>query len=230
MTTLKHSLAVLLTVSLVSSAAWAQNLPSQAEQQQQRDQRIEEVPEGNPASAITKVRAAGLMGGYPDGDFHPERTLTRAQLASILNKTFKISERKPGIHTVATKDVPGSYWAARDIDAVMSRGIMQGYREGFFYPEQRVSRAEALSIFAQAYGVQQFDDNTVLAILSNYPDAEQAPDWSRKALATSLKYGFVDVPPTGNIRPLQPMTRGDMAYALSQYLDRLHESEQKNPQ
>src|ERR1044072_10024972 len=105
---------------------------------------------------------------------------------------------------------------------------MQGYRDGFFYPAQKVSRAEALAILAQAYGVYQYDPNTVDTILSNYPDARLIPPWARKAVATSLKNGFVDVDPKAKIRPLQPMTRGDMAYALSQYLNHLRESEQPN--
>jgi len=181
-----------------------------------------------PDAAMSSVQESGLMGGYPDGKFHAERGLTRAELASILNKTFKLSQRDATVKELpAMKDVPENYWAAGDINLAVSRGIMRGYRDGFFHPEHRVSRAEALAILAQAYGVYQFDDLTVTSILSHYPDSGQIPDWARKAMATSLKYGFVDVAPSSKLRPLQPMTRGDMAYALGQYLDRLHKSEQQ---
>lgn len=172
------------------------------------------------------VQQAGLMHGYPDGKFHPERGLTRGELASILSKAFKLQQRQPVADAPVLKDVPVGYWAASDIQLAVSRGIMRGYRDGFFYPEQRISRAEALAILAQAYGVYQYDDLTVESILSHYPDSGQVPEWARKAMATSLKYGFVDVEPKQNLRPLQPMSRGDMAYALNQYLTRLHESEQ----
>ena len=123
------------------------------------------------------------------------------------------------------KDVPSTYWAAPAINTVVRLGVMKGYRDNLFYPNQQVDRAEALAIFAQAYGVQQYDDETVKVILSQYPDASALPDWSRKAMATALKNGFVDVDQSREIRPMQPMTRGDMAYALAQYLYRLNPTE-----
>jgi hypothetical protein len=193
----------------------------------ERDQRVT-APTLTQAEAIAAVKKSGLMLGDKKGNFHPEKPLSRAELASILNKTFNLDTRKV-LHskTEALRDVPADYWAAQDIETVMRLGIMKGYRDGYFYPEQRMSRAEALSIFAQAYGVQQYDDATVKIILAPYPDASQIPDWAEKAMATTLKNGFVDVPTTGKIDPLKPMTRGDMAFALGQYLNRLHQSEQR---
>ncbi|WP_373531063.1 S-layer homology domain-containing protein [Vampirovibrio sp.] len=197
--------------------------------QTERDQRVT-PPTTTQAEAIEAVKKAGLMQGDKKGNFHPEKALSRAELAAILSKTFKLETRKamnPEVEPL--KDVSADYWAAKDIDTVMRLGIMKGYRDGYFYPEQRVSRSEALSIFAQAYGVQQYDDATVKTILAPYPDAAQIPDWAEKAMATTLKSGFVDVSATGKIHPLKPMTRGDMAFALGQYLNRLHQSEQGIP-
>lgn len=228
--------ALTLVLALQAGMLQAQaqgNMPTEAQMQQQRDRRVEAYGEGDAQTAVQRVQESGLMNGFPDGTFHPERQLTRAELASILAKTFKLEARQPTRAQSQTaqetmlKDVPAGYWAVEAINEVVSRGIMRGYREGFFYPEQRVSRAEALAIFGQAYGVQQYDDNTVNSILSTYPDAHQIPDWARKAMATSLKNGFVEVESSSRIRPQQMMTRGDMAYALSQYIDRLHQSEQR---
>jgi hypothetical protein len=97
---------------------------------------------------------------------------------------------------------------------------MSGYRAGRFYPEQRITRAEAFSIFAQAYGVFQFSDPTVANVLSRYKDAEKIPSWARKPMATALHEGFVNTKPGDRIDPLSPMTRGDIAYALNIYLNR----------
>jgi ribosomal protein L27 len=127
---------------------------------------------------------------------------------------------------VATKenikvaDVPSSHWAYNDIQVVLKTDIMKGYRGNLFFPNQRVTRAEALAIFAQAYGVFQFPDATVNQILSSYPDSESIPAWARKAIATVASEGFLNTDEQGNISPLQPMTRGDVAYVLSQYLER----------
>jgi hypothetical protein len=99
---------------------------------------------------------------------------------------------------------------------------MTGYRQGRFFPNQRVTRAEAFSIFAQAYGVFQLPEETINDILSNYPDASEIPSWARKSMATALYGGFVNIDTNNRIHPLQPMTRADMAYVLSIYLNQQH--------
>jgi|GEM_PF-1085963 len=223
-------LAVMASITILTDACAQENgAKSEAELQQAREQAVT-APAGSQEEALVKVQASGLMGKGPDGKFHAERPLSRAELASVLVKAFKLERRQasaPDKGELALRDVPAGYWAANDIDTVVDRGIMAGYRDHYFYPSHSVSRAEALAIFAQAYGVQQYDGSTVNAVLSQYPDAAQVPDWARKSVATSLKNGFVDVMPSHNLRPLQPMTRGTMAYILAQYLNRLDQSEQR---
>ncbi|MES1022120.1 S-layer homology domain-containing protein [Gloeocapsa sp. BRSZ] len=169
---------------------------------------------------IQQVVAAGLMNNYADGQFHPERFISRAELASILVNAFALDTRAAATqeNLVEVQDVPASHWAFNDIQTVLKTGIMRGYRGNMFFPNQRVNRAEAFAIFAQAYGVYQFPDDTVAEILTPYPDAASVPTWARRSIATALNEGFVNIDAQGNIRPLQPVTRGDMAYALSRYL------------
>lgn len=172
-----------------------------------------------PLDPIDRVVDSGLMSPDANGNFRSEAFLSRAELASILVKTFQLEQRTAGAASTAQlQDVPRSHWAYNDIQTVLRNGIMTGYREGRFFPEQRVTRAEALSIFAQAYGVFQFPDQTVNDILARYPDSSQVPTWARKSMATALYEGFVNVDNSNQILPLQPMTREDMAYALSIYL------------
>lgn len=182
--------------------------------------------ESAPLDPIEQVVAAQLMSPYPDGNFRPERILNRAELASILVKTFKLDRRQSKQQaTISLQDVPPSHWAYNDIQLVLKNNIMTGYRPGQFFPNQRVTRAEAFSILAQAYGVFQFPEDTVAELLSKYADSDKIPTWARKSIATALYEGFVNVEPTKNqINPLEPMTRGDMAYALSKYLERLEDT------
>lgn len=67
-------------------------------------------------SAVKAAQGAGLIQGYPDGTFRPDRELTRAEAVVILNRAI---DRKPsaGDFQSPWKDVPNGYWAARDIAA-----------------------------------------------------------------------------------------------------------------
>lgn len=192
--------AVSLTLMLFGVAAVAQ-VPS---------------PLQNP---VDRVVDAGLMSRYPDGDFRPEQIMSRAELAGILVRAFRLDRRtSTQANAVSLQDVPPDHWAYTDIQTVVRTGVMTGYGEGQFYPNQLVTRAEAFSIFAQAYGVSQFSDEAIQEILVAYPDSGEIPVWARRSLATALYSGFVNTTTGGEIFPNRPMTRADMAYALSEFL------------
>lgn len=158
-----------------------------------------------------------LSPGEQDGD-EQEAILNRAELAQILVQSFHLDRRQPQDQSaVYLEDVPPSHWAYQDIQLVLQSGIMTGYREGRFFPEQRLTRVEAFSIFAQAHGIYQFSDQTVAGILAKYPDSAQIPSWARKPMATALQEGFINTRYDNQIDPLSPMTRADLAYALNQY-------------
>lgn len=175
--------------------------------------------EQSPPDPVEQVVEAGLMTRFSDGKFRGEEAISRAELARILVKTFHLT-RRPGdqMRVVPMDDVPPSHWAYRDIQLVLRNRIMTGYSEGRFYPDQRVTRAEAFAIFAQAYGVFQFPEQTVEEVLAPYPDSRQIPDWARKSMATALYEGFINIKGQNHIEPLSPMTREDMAYAINSYL------------
>ncbi len=182
---------------------------------------VEEKPQNSAQSskAIQRVVTAKLMTNYSDGNFYAEKLMSRAELAAIMVKTFALDKRNLPSEDVEVADVPSSHWASKDIQTVLKTGIMKGYRGNLFFPNQRVTRAEGLAIFAQAYGVFQFSDDTVNEILSTYSDKESIPNWAKKAIATVVTEGFIDSWQP-QLSPLKPMTRGDMAYVLSQYLER----------
>ncbi|WP_228048602.1 MULTISPECIES: S-layer homology domain-containing protein [unclassified Nodularia (in: cyanobacteria)] len=181
-----------------------------------------EPSEALQSEAIQQVITAKLMTNSPDGNFYPERMISRAELAAILVKAFNLDQREAvkNQESKIVPDVPPSHWAFNEIQAVLKTDIMKGYRGNLFFPNQRVTRAEGLAIFAQAYGVFQFGDDTVNEILDPHPDAASIPVWARRAIATVVAEGFINTDAQNNISPLRPMTRGDMAYLLSQYLQR----------
>jgi S-layer homology domain len=171
--------------------------------------------------AIAEVVEAKLMTKDSEGKFYPEAIMSRAEIASILVKAFRLETLKPTVTTpIKFNDVSSSHWAAKDIEIAVRTGTMEGYEKERFFPNQRITRAEAFAIFANAYGVFQFPDATVNEILDPYPDAKDLPKWSRKAMATALNEGFVNLGADSKINPLQPMRRNDMAHALSKFLEK----------
>ncbi|MGJ5673187.1 MAG: S-layer homology domain-containing protein [Nostochopsis sp.] len=205
---MRRFLSVLTLVTLIQSFPVVVSAQAQSQAKKSSD-------------PIQMVVAANWMTNYPDNKFHSDRIISRADLASIMVKAFRLEKRQAASkENIVISDVSSSHPAYKDIQTVLKTDIMKGYRGNLFFPNQRVTRAEALAIFAQAYGVFQFPDETVNEILAPHRDASTIPSWARKAIATVVAEAFVNTDTQGNLYPLKPMTRGDMAYVLSKYLQR----------
>ncbi len=169
---------------------------------------------------VKNVISTKIMNNYPDGKFHSDKTITRAELAAIIVKTFRLDENaeyKEVDMVAIPQDVPESHWGYKHIQIVLKNGIMKGYKGNKFYPNIKVTRAEAFAIFAQAYGLPNFSPESLEAILAKYPDGKSIQDWARKPIAIALIEEFVNLK-NGKIEPKSPVNRGDMVYAINKYL------------
>ncbi|WP_068614792.1 S-layer homology domain-containing protein [Paenibacillus tuaregi] len=92
-------------------------------------------------TAISKVTTMGLMHGYTDGTFGPERPLTRAEMAKIVSAL--LTGGTGSGHGFS--DTAGN-WAEAEIRKVQGAGIINGYKDGTFRPNSPLTRAEAVVI------------------------------------------------------------------------------------
>ncbi|PUA38077.1 hypothetical protein C8Z91_16915 [Paenibacillus elgii] len=101
--------------------------------------------------AIDQTSASGLMDGYPDGSFKPEETITRAEMARIADRLTASSLQSTGSFT----DTAG-HWAEASIGKAKAAAILNGYADGSFRPDQKLTRAEAVTIINKLLGRQDF--------------------------------------------------------------------------
>lgn len=99
--------------------------------------------------AVQALAGAGVIKGYADHTFQPERPITRAEFVSMVLRLFK-SEASSSSKTFL--DVSTTHWAAADIQTAASQGIISGYPDGTFRPDQVVTRAEAVKILDHLTG------------------------------------------------------------------------------
>jgi len=74
------------------------------------------------AGAITQALQAGILQGYPDGTFRPDRTLTRAEAVRVLNQL--LARPTPDVSKSSWPDVPAKHWAIRDIESASGTVMM----------------------------------------------------------------------------------------------------------
>lgn len=100
------------------------------------------------AAAVGFAQQYGVVGGYEDGTFKPNKAVTRAELVKIIAAYFPVPEGgKPPFG-----DVPGDHWAASAIAYAADQGWVGGYEDGSFQPDKAVTRAEAVRIINGALG------------------------------------------------------------------------------
>lgn len=89
---------------------------------------------------IAAVAEQGIVSGRGDGKFHPEGALTRAEMASILNRAFTLTKKTD--QAPQFSDVPPSHWAYDAIARLVESEITSGYPGGVFKPNNEITRAE----------------------------------------------------------------------------------------
>jgi hypothetical protein len=82
----------------------------------------------------------GTVSGYEDGTFRPNNSVTRAQVAKMLVIGAGWTIFTPSTPTFS--DVPSSYWAFSYIETAFAHGIIAGFADGGFHPDQPVTRAQ----------------------------------------------------------------------------------------
>ncbi|SFB56445.1 S-layer homology domain-containing protein [Cohnella sp. OV330] len=157
-------------------------------------------------AAINQAVSLGLISGYPNGEFKPDESLTRTQLAVLLAKALKLSVDTNAGSTF--KDVASDSWSVGYIEAVRKAGLMNGSNAGF-EPNRKITRQELASVFVRAVNGQ----NTTGGLETDPALAAEASGWASASVQTALRLGLM-TPQTNGFEPRQEVARADIAQFL----------------
>ena len=129
-------------------------------------------------NAVSTLCHMGVLGGYSDGTFRPNAPITRAEFAKIAVSFAQINGfSEYGYFT----DVDSSDWYAPYVDAAKSVGLIEGYSDGSFKPENKITRAEACTIVNRVLGRKPSKNNMKISDRINWPDCT-TDDWFYEAI------------------------------------------------
>lgn len=98
-----------------------------------------------------KVNQPSYIAGYPDGTFGPSREVTRAEAVRMFVKLVNNGAELPKNPTTKFKDA-NNKWYSDEINYAVSKGFIKGYSDGTFKPNQKLTRAEAVTILNSVFG------------------------------------------------------------------------------
>lgn len=157
---------------------------------------------------ITQWIDSGLIAGYPDGTFQPNRPVTRAELVALINKSFGFTEEKE----IGFKDVDQSKWHYTELKKAAAAGYISGYADGTFGPDKKVSRQEFAVMVGKLLQLQGSGS------ANGFQDQGQMAAWGKEAIGAVLDNGIMSGYEGNKFLPNSPATRGEAVVILDRSL------------
>ncbi|MFS0869881.1 S-layer homology domain-containing protein [Paenibacillus xylanilyticus] len=165
-----------------------------------------EEPSGNTDDQT--MRHEAYINGYKDGLFKPNNKITRAEMATILAQVYDKSAVQSD---VTFRDVDSSHWGAEAIAKVAKMGLMKGYKDGTFKPNQSLTRAEMASL-----AVSLNPDPATPG--SGFSDI--GSHWAKDAILRAQSLGILTGYRDGTFRPNAELTRAEAVVVINRALGR----------
>ena len=156
------------------------------------------------APAMTHAVQNGLLNGS-DGKILPKGLLTRAQMATMVNRAFASSAKASLISF--TDMVPGA-WHYDEMAKSVQMGAFQG-ANGKLSPNDPITREQAFAVLARAFGLADGKASS----LDKFSDGTQVSSWARGAVAALVEQGYV-TGADGALNPQSYITRAEFAQVM----------------
>ncbi|HWQ74681.1 MAG TPA: immunoglobulin-like domain-containing protein [Syntrophomonas sp.] len=157
--------------------------------------------------SITKLIAAGVISGYPDGRFQPDKTVTRAEFTVMLVKALKLESKEGSVFADTA-----AHWAKDSIGTAAAHGLISGYDQSRFGPDDNITREQAAVIIARAANLQMGDQAL------SFSDARQVSPWALSGVAAAVGKAYLSGYPDNSFRPQDYTSRAEAAAIIAKLL------------
>ncbi len=164
-------------------------------------------------SSVKQMVSYALMNGTSKTAFSPDDTLTRAMLVTILWRM----EGEPTVMPSGFRDVASGKWYTSAVDWALDEGVIQGYPDATFRPDEPITREQAAVILFR-YAPVMGRSNAERSDLSKYSDVSEVSAYARKAMSWANACGILSGYPDGTLRPGDQATRAQIAKMIVTFL------------
>jgi len=173
---------------------------------------------------IETMLARGLVAGVSPDEFAPDRTVTRAEFATLLVRAVGIPV-SPALRS-SFADVSAGAWYAAVVAAAAKNGLVSGYSATSFGPEDEITREQMAAMIDRAFAYAgksiTLSETETGEQLARFTDAPAVSAWARESVARSLARGIVKGRTPTAIVPQGTATRAEAAVMVLRMYERLH--------
>lgn len=156
---------------------------------------------------INRLVALGAISGYPDGTFRPDNKITRAEFATVLVKALKLSPQSGKVFN----DTAG-HWAGDFIATAAANGIVNGYSDTQFGPDDNITREQMAVMIVKAAQL------SVVSGGKNFADKDRISAWAKDAVATASENNIITGYSDNTFRPGDSATRAEAVTVIVRLL------------
>uniref|UniRef100_UPI000690B046 fibronectin type III domain-containing protein n=1 Tax=Paenibacillus pini TaxID=669461 RepID=UPI000690B046 len=169
--------------------------------------------------AVNDMGSRMVIEGTGEGQFSPNRNITRAEFATIIVRGLGL---KLESGSVPFSDVKEYDWFSNAIKTAYSYNLIKGYADGTFGPHDQITREEAMVIIAKAMKItnlkamlpNQYTDTN----LHPYSDISTGSEWARDSIAESVLSGIFTGRSNTELAPKAYITRAEVAMIIQRLL------------
>lgn len=173
---------------------------------------FDDVPSTSWASeAITFASARELFGGTSETTFSPDQTMSRAMVATVL---YRLEGQPDQTAASAYSDVGDDDWYADGVAWAAENGIVNGYGDGQFGPNDSVTREQFIVMLWRYVGSPEANDHGL-----SFTDADQVNSYALEALCWAVENGVLSGNDSGQLVPGGTATRAEAAQMLKNFLE-----------
>lgn len=132
--------------------------------------------------SILALANRSVINGYADGSFKPESVVTRAEFAAMLNRALGILPTTQA--SKSFKDVKVGAWYASQVNAAVDAGLINGFTDGTFRPNQEITHQEMIVMLVNALKYGETDTTVNKTSSAVFP--EKLPDWVKSYYVIAL--------------------------------------------
>ena len=165
---------------------------------------------------IDKLYSKGLIGGYPDNTFQPDRVITRAEFVNMLVKALDLQVATPDVPTFT--DAGAGDWYFGAVETAVKNGLVKGYKNNEFLPNASINRQEMAAMLAQAMG-KTADAAAGANAATSFTDNAKIGDWARGFVASAFQEGLIQGYPDSSFHPMNSATRAEACAMISNFLN-----------
>ena len=154
--------------------------------------------------AILYIKEKGIIEGKTESLYKPEDSLTRAELSTIICRMLNLNNNSS---SVSYKDTKG-HWAEKYISNISELGIVEGYGNGTFKPNQKVTRAEVAKVISKVLKLK--NEQFKIVEITGFKDVLRthwAYEYIEELTSKNVINGYTD----GTYRAESEVTRAEIA-------------------